>query len=59
MYEKEKSNFILNFNNKELYEYLKEKEGQEAFDQLTINDSDTDYFFPAKEIYENLKNFYK
>jgi len=56
--EKDKSNFILNFNNRELYEYLKEREGQESFNNLIINDSDTDYFFPTKEIYENLKKLY-
>ena len=56
--EKDKSNFILNFNNLELYEYLKEREGQESFNNVTINDSDTDYFFPTKEIYENLKQLY-
>ena len=55
--EKDKNNYILNFNTQELYEYLKGK-GKECFKDLSINDSDTDYFFPTDEIYENLKKFY-
>ena len=57
VYEKDKSNYIRNFNTPELYEYLKEKEGEESLKDLTIIDSDTDYFFPTNEIYENLKKF--
>ena len=58
VFEKDKSNFIRNFNTRELYEFLKEREGQESFNDLTINDSDTDCFFPTREIYENLKKFF-
>ena len=58
VFEKDKGNYIRHFNTKELYEYLKEKEGQESFNNLTINDLDTDYFFPTQEIFDNLKNFY-
>ena len=59
VYEKDKGNFIRNFNTPELYEYLKEKEGDNSFNNLSINDSDTDYFFPTNEIYENLKKLYR
>ena len=55
--EKDKNNYILNYNTKELFDYLKGK-NKEEFKDLSINDSDTDYFFPADEIYENLKKFY-
>ena len=55
--EKDKNDYILNFNTKELFDYLKGK-NKEEFKDLSINDSDTDYFFPADEIYENLKKFY-
>ena len=58
VFEKDKGNYIHNFNTKELYEYLEENNTEESFNNITINDSETDYYFPTKEIYDNLKKFY-
>ena len=58
VFEKDKGNYIHNFNTKELYEYLEENNTEESFKNITINDSETDYYFPTKEIYVNLKRFY-
>ena len=58
VFEKDKGNYIHNFNTKELYEYLEENNTQESFNNITINDSETDYYFPTRELYDNLKKFY-
>ena len=58
VFEKDKGNYIHNFNTRELFEFLEENNTQESFNNININDSDTDYYFPTKEIYDYLKHFY-
>ena len=50
---------IHNFNSEELLKFLEDKVKNDiSLEEFTINDYDTDVVFPAKVIYENLKNFY-
>ena len=53
------NSIIRNFNNEELLKFLKERENiDKSLEHLTVNDYDTDIVFPAKAIYENLKDFF-
>ena len=49
---------IHNFNSEELLNFLEEKKSNgKSLEDFTINDYDTDVVFPAKVIYENLRNY--
>ena len=53
---KSDGSIIHNFNSEELFKFLEEKNKDEkSLEEFTINDIDTDFVFPAKEVYENLK----
>ena len=53
---KSDGSIIHNFNSEELFKFLEEKNKDEkSLEEFKINDIDTDFVFPAKEVYENLK----
>ena len=53
------NSIVHNFNSEELLKFLEEtKSNGKSLEDFTINDYDTDVVFPAKVIYENLKNYY-
>ena len=53
------NSIIHNFNSEELLKFLEEtKNNGKSLEDFTINDYDTDVVFPARVIYENLKNYY-
>ena len=54
------NSIIHNFNSEELLKFLEEEKNKngKSLEEFIINDFETDIVFPAKEIYENLKNYY-
>ena len=53
------NSIIHNFDSVELLNFLEEKKNNGiSLEDFIINDYDTDVVFPAKVIYENLKNYY-
>ena len=53
------NSIIHNFNNEELLKFLKEREkNDKSLEEITINDYDTDFVFPAEVICEFLEDFF-